>query len=672
MRLMLRHILHFALLLCVLLIFWVFFNPHRVSEEVLDLFPQDENKALIETHRNFASSRYVPLAIKGYDQSHFNQVLDMVRSFPQVAQVITTQIPIEVKLFDFLTNNQNYLLDKDFSHSQTSPTHSTPTKEISSIFSPIATQLAAQLSHFTTQTHTQKTLKAGDYGLMALVELKAQDDHEFESSLQDFKRLQTSFDDIRYFSADFMRVENLKLILNEANYLLSFASLLFILLYLLILRMPLLTFHTICTLLVSNTIAILLISMFYPKVTIMALSFGIGISNIAIDYMMHHHFFSCYTHAKSTPPPLNRPVLYGYLTTMLGFGVCLFIPFPLLAQLSVYAMISLTISYISFAFIYPRIGFAPPRLFKHLDVIRKPFIPSVVSLFIACVCIVYACLHLRLDFDLSKLDYHNDSMLEMRDFFSTLDERKSVLLLADDKTSLALIARLMIEKIPNIEFYQVNSKQNIAHSQIHTNYPYAYLARLHKNQLASLENLKHNLARDITPFLYQMDAQQRANLLNIWNKTHWQIDTRSLQNLMDSLADSIYKPMLIVLGIALISMLCALALSVRRAFIESASFVLLPLGVSLCVVASHSPFNMMHLFALLILVVVSVDYGIYAIKEGANPRTTHAIIFSALTTSVSFGILIFSQTKALNSFGEVIFSGMSCMLGLLIFGRIRN
>ena len=81
---------------------------------------------------------------------------------------------------------------------------------------------------------------------------------------------------------------------------------------------------------------------------------------------------------------------------------------------------------------------------------------------------------------------------------------------------------------------------------------------------------------------------------------------------------------------------------------------------------------MMHLFALLILVVVSVDYGIYAIKEGDNPRSTHAIVFSALTTGLSFGILMISNTKALNSFGEVIFSGMSCILLLLICGRFKH
>ena len=141
---------------------------------------------------------------------------------------------------------------------------------------------------------------------------------------------------------------------------------------------------------------------------------------------------------------------------------------------------------------------------------------------------------------------------------------------------------------------------------------------------------------------------------------------------MDGFAVDIYKPLLLVLLSACCIMLLSLAFSTGRAFLHAWAFVLFPLSMALCVVASHSGFNMMHLFALLILVVVSVDYGIYAIKEGENPRSTHAILFSALTTGISFGILITSQTKALNSFGEVIFTGMCCMLILLITARLSQ
>ena len=219
------------------------------------------------------------------------------------------------------------------------------------------------------QTPKPYIFVAKDYGYMAIVTMKDVKSESVKETLEGFARIATEYPNIRYFSQNFMSVENLGLILNEVNFLLSFATLAFITLYFVIIRIPLLTLNTICTLITANIIAILVVSSVYPKVTIMALSFGMGISNIAIDYMMHHNFFNLYVSAKKV---FNRPVFYGYITTIIGFSACLFIPFPLLSQLSLYAIISLTLCYISFAFMYPKIGFSKPRLFPKLAQIQIP------------------------------------------------------------------------------------------------------------------------------------------------------------------------------------------------------------------------------------------------------------------------------------------------------------
>ena len=74
----------------------------------------------------------------------------------------------------------------------------------------------------------------------------------------------------------------------------------------------------------------------------------------------------------------------------------------------------------------------------------------------------------------------------------------------------------------------------------------------------------------------------------------------------------------------------------------------------MCYLSLRSAVNIMHLFALLIVVVVGVDYGIYHTREGRVEGARSAILFSTLTTLFSFGFFLFSQTRALNSFGEVI------------------
>lgn len=615
------------------------------------------------------------------------------------------------------------------------------------------------------QTPKPYIFVAKDYGYMAIVTMKDVKSESVKETLEGFARIATEYPNIRYFSQNFMSVENLGLILNEVNFLLSFATLAFITLYFVIIRIPLLTLNTICTLITANIIAILVVSSVYPKVTIMALSFGMGISNIAIDYMMHHNFFNLYVGGKKV---FNRPVFYGYITTIIGFSACLFIPFPLLSQLSLYAIISLTLCYISFAFMYPKIGFSKPRLFPKLAQIRFQKVSSYTFLGLSLCAFVFAFMFLRLDFDLSKLDYQNKRMQNERTFFTNAQNNTTQILLSSSSLdSLIALARdlqdflrtnnaktfIPLSLLPTQSQMDLNAKfiesklvadnkaallQSLPHlrtkilqilnedsidedmsledkmafiDDIFAMFKESYMLG-DKPQL-SLENLSamgfNIVVEDIDSTMQSKDIHKDSSLIeSIESKDSTQsstkrfyylaiinnsdldyiktfsqrlenaeqpkniessIEMRGLQHIMDNITDTIYKPMLIVLAIALCLMICMLFITAREAFLDSVVFVLFPLACTLCVIAAHSTLNIMHLFALLILVVVSVDYGIYSVKEGQNLRTAHAIFFSVLTTGVSFGILIISKTKALNSFGEVIFVGMLCILALLILHR---
>ena len=628
------------------------------------------------------------------------------------------------------------------------------------------------------QTPKPYIFVAKDYGYMAIVTMKDVKSESVKETLEGFARIATEYPNIRYFSQNFMSVENLGLILNEVNFLLSFATLAFITLYFVIIRIPLLTLNTICTLITANIIAILVVSSVYPKVTIMALSFGMGISNIAIDYMMHHNFFNLYVGGKKV---FNRPVFYGYITTIIGFSACLFIPFPLLSQLSLYAIISLTLCYISFAFMYPKIGFSKPRLFPKLAQIRFQKVSSYTFLGLSLCAFVFAFMFLRLDFDLSKLDYQNKRMQNERTFFTNAQNNTTQILLSSSSLdSLIALARdlqdflrtnnaktfIPLSLLPTQSQMDLNAKfiesklvadnkaallQSLPHlrtkilqilnedsidedmsledkmafiDDLFAMFKESYMLG-DKPQL-SLENLSamgfNIVVEDIDSTMQSKDIHKDSSLIeSIESKDSTQsstkrfyylaivnnsdldyiktfsqrlenaeslesikdsntnmqqlknaessIEMRGLQHIMDNITDTIYKPMLIVLAIALCLMICMLFITAREAFLDSVVFVLFPLACTLCVIAAHSTLNIMHLFALLILVVVSVDYGIYSVKEGQNLRTAHAIFFSVLTTGVSFGILIISKTKALNSFGEVIFVGMLCILALLILHR---
>lgn len=802
-----RHFINVIVLVFVTFLFLLFFYNDRIkiTQEVLDLFPQTEDKKIIDIYQKFANSNHIFVAIKGFSKESkdtLEEFLSKIKNLSNIDCVMTSTSPSE-SLEDFLTQNYLYSstpepLDKVLTREQIESRVINGLKALQTqIFeegtldsglieyknNPEQTDNnintkdhkerldsnkikndndTESISHKTTNNNTRyynrvfhpsdplqllmlQTPKpyifvAKNYGYMAIITMKDADSQKVKQTFKDFVNIVKEYPNIRYFSQNFMNIENLGLILNEVNFLLSFATIAFIMLYFVIIRIPLLTFNTICTLIIANILAILVVSSIYPKVTIMALSFGMGISNIAIDYMMHHNFFNLYAKGKAV---FNRPVFYGYITTIIGFSACLFIPFPLLVQLSLYAIISLTFCYISFAFLYPKIRFSKPRLFPKLAYIRFQKISSYSFLGISLCGFVFAFMFLRLDFDLSKLDYQNKRMLKDRTFFTNAQGNTTQLLLSSDSVD------GLIELARNLQsFLHANNAKTFipislmpTYNQMETNKKFIESNIVKQNKralLQSLPNLKtkilqilknedfindedmsledkitfiddlfsmfknsytvgdkpvlnlkklsqmgfnivtediDSITKSSTKRFYYLAIANNSDLgyIKTFSKqlknSESSIEMRGLQYIMDNLTNTVYKPMLMVLVVALCLMICMLFITAREAFLDSIVFVLFPLACTLCVIALHSTLNIMHLFALLILVVVSVDYGIYSVKEGKSLSTTHAIFFSVLTTGLSFGILIISKTKALNSFGEVIFVGMICILALLILQR---
>lgn len=748
-------------------LFVTLFPREKITQEVLDLFPKTSDREIIDIYREFSGSHYVAVAHKGFDadsKHNLEAFLARIASLPNV-EATSTYTKAPQALQDFITKHyiaiatpradisllspqeiKNHLLTglqnlQIPSITQTSNIAQKPNTSINSqVPNPDSPILNPNdpLGAFFLPPHNTQELIAKGYGYVGLVELKSLEDKDIKESIKGFEAIAKDFPNIRYFSQNFMDSINLDLILREVSFLLTFASVVFALLYFIIIRIPMLTLNTIATLVGANIVAMFVVQAVYPKVTIMALSFGMGISNIAIDYMMHHNFFNLYTPKNSG---FNRPVFYGYLTTIIGFATCLFIPFPLLAQLSLYAIVSLSISYCFFAFLYPHIGFASPRFFPQIAKWQHAKIPSVVFLLLCVVGFTYVGTQLKFDFDLSKLGYENKPLLEDHEFFAKNFEghKQQILLSAHNATELIALAGALQKKIieaymqhgqgmqdsqpttiplsllhntesnkaflnslimhQNIQTFQAllpkiessvlanlkSEEQKNAMAQVFTTMHSAYDERHFENPTLTPKDLDSMgfSVREYNGRLYYLAMIEQSDMPIVLdfakalqeggvNGDSWQIEPRALQSILDNLTDTIYTPMLIVLGLALCAMLITLALSARKAFLECAAFVLFPLCVALCVITSHSALNIMHLFALLILVVVSVDYGIYSAKEGMNLRTSHAIFFSAITTGVSFGILMISDTKALNSFGEVIFSGMGCILLLLFLAKIQR
>ncbi len=103
-----------------------------------------------------------------------------------------------------------------------------------------------------------------------------------------------------------------------------------------------------------------------------------------------------------------------------------------------------------------------------------------------------------------------------------------------------------------------------------------------------------------------------------------------------------------------------------RAFIPTV--LGLAMTVSLLSLCGMS-FSLFTVLALILLLGLGFDYGIFMTSARADPATSATVAFAALTTFVSFGLLSFSSTPALQTFGLTVGVGQCMVWALTTFLR---
>ena len=71
------------------------------------------------------------------------------------------------------------------------------------------------------------------------------------------------------------------------------------------------------------------------------------------------------------------------------------------------------------------------------------------------------------------------------------------------------------------------------------------------------------------------------------------------------------------------------------------------------------PFNLFHVMALFLVLGCGMDYGIFAYELRDGSVTQLAILISAVTSLLSFGLLGLSSIPVAQSFGTILFLGNS-------------
>lgn len=697
--------LNIVLFCLVLLLFLLLKERIHLSSNLSAFLPENQSKTLLDIYAKFNHTTEVFIASEGFDKASLKRIKTLEEKLTRSSYLeLKSDILPNTKRLDYQHQNAFYL--KTFQpkpSNEIAPTLKTLYEGV--LHNPFYTTIDPYdpLGYFSAPHENRSILirnahlALGDFGYLSIFKLNPhQTEQNYEELYHFVHENIKGFDNIRLFSPAFYFVENAQKIKSDVTLLVCVSSLLLALLYLLFLKNIGLLFNTLLSLASSVMLSFILLSFIWSDISLFVLAFGSAISTVAIDYMFHHYLHGHY----EKPLGFNKTVFFGFFTTLGGFFIFGFVDFLLIQQLCLFSMLSLTFSYLHFAFIYPIIGFckAPDFTFFKRSFVLPYRLITLVSLLIIIATLPFV----RINTNLRSLDYHNQKLLRDELFFKQQMKEVGttpILIEAQSLDTLVEKSRLIAQKSPNALLplsFLIDKKSFEAKAKVFKDFDFD------STQKIVLEEAKKQGFRDnffqhayhdsllhptFTPITHELLDSMGIHVLTHQGVFYTlgmvkandiaMLETQNLahsmeaQTLFSKALASVQKE-LMWCGILSATLLCLVLLWIcPNALMLCLSFILFPIALILLSLLGKS-LSLMHLFMLFIVMALSIDYGIYKADTKAQSRATHnAIFFSLLSTFAGFGVLIFSRIGALEHIGWVASVGVFALF-LLLLGREKQ
>ncbi|HEY9189334.1 MAG TPA: hypothetical protein VIM88_00540 [Sulfurovum sp.] len=672
-----------------------------LSTSLLSVLPTGETKELIKTFEKTQNNKILLLAVKGFDVHALETIRQLEKDLASLPLLSAKQMSGNSKLQEHQEKYKlfTHKIDKDrLSELNVSKALKELYTEMTTSFFPINIDKVDPFNLLKTSETPAFQLKnghlvLGEYGYLSVFRLNSS---TLEQHKELYHQIHTIVGDkkgVELFSPLFYYVENSQAITSDVNNIIFIAMSILLLLYVFILRDISLLLNTVTTLLTSAILSTIVITQFYDEISIFVFVFGISISTIAIDYMFHHYVHGYYLKNRS----YNKEVLFGFLTTVTTFFILSFTSFLLIKQIAIFAMISLIVSYLHFAFLYPKIGFKLFKIQKNTPHTNLNFLNVKMLFIVSTIIIVISPLWIHFDLNLKNLDYDNRKLSQTEQFFAKQ-------LHTGDNMTFALKA----ESIDALITYAQKIKEDIASAYI----PISSLMSRNsyeKNKaiLGSMTLLKDELDTEATklgfikgyfkdayeakkPFMnyteenikmYGIDiVRMNASYITYGtvNKEMYQkvlkydfAESLSIKERFEISMKTSMTQLLKLSIVALIVIVVLLYIFTRNAILYAMLYLIFPISM-VSLYAYFTSINILHLFMLVIILSIGIDYAIYLSKKN-NDLTKKAITYSLISTFAGFGVLIFSSINALYSLGIVATIGIVSIAILLVFvKRVDN
>jgi predicted exporter len=403
--------------------------------------------------------------------------------------------------------------------------------------------------------------------------------------------------------------------------------------------------------------------------------------------MFHYYFHGDFTTKGFIK---QRGVFFGFLTTFGVFAIFSFIDIKLFYQLSIFSALSLLIAYLLFSFVFGYLDIPKP-IIKPKNIKKLRFNPLLVII-ISAILFGYSYINLKFDTNLKNLDYKNEKLLKLSKIFNDSlrkENYQNIILNAKSKELLLQKYELLNNLYPNmlgIGNFILSKKKCQQRVENIKEYDFESVKKLirQESKRVGFSDVFTDLYANINSVKCDMNPIDEIGFKIVKLKQRYYtlvlIDKRykvtfdeameplditknllsDMQRAKNSISKSIFFSMLFIIFILFIisgvDILFPLA------------FVVFPLSIVLFFISLFGTINIMHLFGLIILMAISIDYGIYMYDTKSLVETTMAVKYALLSTLAGFGVLILSDCVALASIGFVISVGVGAIF-ILIYGK---
>jgi len=474
------------------------------------------------------------------------------------------------------------------------------------------------------------------------------------------------------------------------------------------------------------------IVIFFEELHLLTLVFAVTLIGIVIDYCFHR--FVCDENADTNirtkkdssqnkvannyyvkPSIINKPLLLGFLTTVLGYFGLFYSPLALLSQVAVFMIFGLLGGLLTVTMLLPHVkwlsdirvmpwALAFAKKMQHYSLLfvqkRKAIysgllVVTIGSLLLAPlsfnddVRLLNSSPQLLLENEAKManlLNYQNNQRIvvtantieqllqRQEEAISQLQQQPALIIKSiagllpsqqKQKAHYQMIKSASKQGVFNqglaniglvdaVDEFKALTYQDFTTSQLNS-LATLYITKFSTNETDVMESSADNftLWLDVSG-----DKLNAANLLWLIQQSDMRIFDKAGQ--VSSSLTTYRQNLFYLLAAAFV--LVFLVLLVKYG-VKQGVIGLLPIALSAIISLSLSQYflgqlSIFNLLALLLILALAIDYVIFYQEHGLAPRTCLAIMLSAISSALVFGMLAFSSTPAVQSFGLTVMFGI--------------